>query len=284
MKLRRPPHQTLAVRRVGVDESPWQDLYHRLSRLTWPRFFGVLLLVFFVMNAVFAELYYLSPGSIANIPPKAWFSNLAFSIQTMSTIGYGYFYPQSATGHFLVTCEAVIGICFTAILTGLVFAKFSRPGSRIAFSQNAILAKQNKQDILSLRLGNVRTNRVYEGRATLALLRDEVTAEGEKIRRIVDLKLLRSETPLFTLSWTLVHVIDESSPLFRVSIEHMQKEGWELVVTFIGIDQDLSQNVIGHTLYSADRIVRARKFRDMIEREGATRVIDFSKLHDIEVE
>ncbi len=180
--------------------------------------------------------------------------------------------------------EAAAGMFSTALLTGLVFAKFARPAARVVFSEKILWTMHNGKPVLSFRLGNIRANQVFEGRAKMTLLRDETTKEGEKIRRLLDLKLLRDETPLFSLSWTVFHFIDEESPFHGVTPEEMKRLGWEIYVTFIGLDQDMAQYIVAHSTYTADHIVRARKFVDMIHLDGAggVRVIDYSKLHEIE--
>lgn len=275
-------NREIRVRRLGVEETALQDIYHRLLRLTWPRFFAIVLLFYLSLDLIFAILYYLAPGSVANIPSGDFWSNFAFSVQTLGTIGYGHLYPQTPYAHFLVTIESATGLFATALLTGLVFAKFARPSARVVFSDKILLTKSNGADALTLRLGNIRTNQVYEGRAQMTLLRDETTAEGERLRRLVDLKLVRNQTPLFTLSWTLFHMIDESSPFYGMSIEQIHGTNWEVVVTFNGLDQDMGQMIVSHTMYNSKRIVPARKFADMIHLDKDTRIIDFSKLNEIE--
>ncbi len=275
-------NKSLNARRLGVEEKWWTDLYHRLLRQSGPRFFAAFLLVFLGINTLFAALYAAFPHSIANAGNHDFFSCFAFSVQTLSTIGYGYFYPLTATAHALVTVESATGMFFNAVLTGLVFAKFARPSARIVFSNHALYTAQNGQPILTLRLGNMRTNRVFEGKAKLHLLRDEVSSEGERLRRIFDLALVRHETPVFALSWTLIHPITEQSPLWGVNPEEFHEKGWDLIVTFVGIDQDMAQTITASKTYSGAHVVRARKFVDMIHLDEGVRVIDFSKLHQIE--
>lgn len=267
---------------MGVEETFWEDIYHRVLRITWFRFFFVLSAVYLSLNLTFALLYFMLPDGIANIGPTDFLSNFFFSVQTMSTIGYGYFYPKTVAANLVVTVESFIGVFFTAVITGLVFSKFAKPSARIVFSENIIWTKQNGQDMIALRLGNVRTNRVFDGRAQLTLLRDETTSEGERIRRLVDLKLVRAESPLVALSWTLYHAVDEKSPLYGKTPEEMFKMGWEIFITFLGIDQEMSQTIVAHSTYPANRIIRAKKFVDMIHADQGVRVIDFSKIHLVE--
>ncbi len=275
-------NREITVKRIGVDESFWKDIYHRLLRLSWPRFFLAIFAIYLSLDLIFAFLFYLSPGSIANVQHDDFFSYFSFSVQTMATIGYGYFYPQTHMAHLLVTIESSLGLICTALLTGLVFAKFARPSARIIFSEKALWTKQNGEDVLTLRLGNIRTNQVFQGEARMTLLRDEITTEGEKLRRLVDLKLQRNLTPMFSLSWTLFHKIDQESPLWGKSPEWMKENKWEFFVTFSGLDQDMSQTIVAHSMYSGDAIVRAHKFADMITSDGQVRTIDFSKFNDIQ--
>jgi inward rectifier potassium channel len=282
---RRLRNHPLRVQRVGVDESVLEDIYHRMLQLSWTRFCGLILLTYLLLNLIFALLIFAAPGSVANIGPHDFFSCFAFSVQTFSTIGYGFFNPLTPYAHLIVTIEAAFSLLTTALLTGMVFAKFSRPNSRVVFTENILWTTFNGKTALEVRLGNIRANRVFEGRAKMTLLRDEVTAEGERLRRLVDLKLLRSETSLFALSWTLYHLIDEASPLYGMTPEEMTKLDWEINVIFVGLDQDLSQHIASYTQYHSRQIVRARKFSDMIFYNSNTgvRTIDFSKLHEVEV-
>lgn len=278
----RARNRPLQVKRIGVEESFGEDIYHRLLRMTWPRFCGLVILIYLGLNMLFAGLYWLSPGSIAEIAPGDLFSCFSFSVETFSTIGYGHFYPISAYAHNVVTIEAATSLLSTALLTGIIFAKFSHASARVVFSNNILWTKQNGVPMLALRLGNVRANRVFEGRAKMTLLRDEVTQEGEQLKRLLALKLVRDESPLFSLSWTIYHIIDETSPFSGMTLEKTVELGWEIIVTFVGLDQDMSQHITATIMYSAGQIVRARKFADMIHTEEGTRVIDFSKLNEIE--
>jgi inward rectifier potassium channel len=285
VRLKRPfQNREIAIKRTGSDEVFWGDLYHRFLRLSWLAFFGYLLMSYFLVNLFFAMIYNFFPGCIAHIEGGDLFSCFAFSVQTLSTVGYGFFYPQSTAAHVIVTAESAVGMFFTAVLTGLIFAKFARPSARILFSSCALLTKRNGKPALILRLCNTRGNRVFEGRARLSLLRDEVTSEGERFRRFHDLKIVSSSSPVFSLTWTLIHLIDEDSPLAILTPEQMAQEGSEFHVMFSGLDQDMSQTITASTNYSAESIIRAKKFADMIHLEGRVRVIDYSKLHDVILE
>jgi inward rectifier potassium channel len=270
------------IRRVGVEETFFTDLYHRAMRLTWSRFFSIVFLSFIFVNLFFAILFWIAPGSLSDGGLSTFWTTFTFSVETFSTIGYGNIYPTSDYGNLVVILEAATSLISTALLTGLIFSKFSRPSARIIFSSNILMTTQNGNPVLSVRLGNVRANTVFDGRARMTLLRDETSAEGEKLRRLVDMKLVRDETPLFSLSWTLFHIIDDKSPIKGVTLEEVKEKGWEIIVTFVGLDQDMAQTIAAHSTYNGDHVKRARKFVDMIDFNHGVRVIDFSKLHLIE--
>lgn len=280
--MNRKTNRELKIKRIGVEENFWQDSYHRMLRMSWPIFFLLFLSLYIGVNVFFGFLYWLNPASVGNLPPGDFFSAFAFSVQTFSTVGYGFFYPKSDLGNAVVIIESAVGLFATAALTGLIFAKFSKPSARIVFSEKMLLSTWNGQRTLSFRMGNMRANRIFTGSAGVTLLKDEVSEEGERLRRLVDLKLVRNETPIFALSWTIYHIIDESSPLFGKSIDDIFQLGWDFVVVFNGLDEDMSQTVVAHTTYSGKDLAVARKFVDMIHVQDGVRKIDFSKLHEVE--
>lgn len=164
---------------------------------------------------------------------------------------------------------------------GRGFSKFSRPSARVVFSDKIISTTINKVPSLVLRVANVRVNSIYEGRAELSLLRSEITSEGEQIRRIISLKLIRETTPLFSLSWTLMHTIDETSPFYKMSIDEIHQSNWEVIATFSGLDQDLGQSIVAHSVFTSRMIISAKKFEDMIQVENGIRTIDFTHLNKV---
>lgn len=275
-------NREMKIARIGVEENPFVDTYHRWIKLGWAYFFGFVLLLFISINFVFSLIYINLPNGIANLQEGDFISGFAFSVQTFSTVGYGYMYPQNSIAHLVVTIELITSMLFTALLMGVVFAKFSRPSSRVIFSDKLLLTLINNTPSLVLRLGNIRVNSVYEGHATLSLLKTELTSEGEKLRKIYPLKLIRDTTPLFSLSWTLIHTIEESSPFKNLTIDDIHQSDWEIIATFAGLDQDIGQTIVGHTVYTSKMIQEAKKFEDMITLQNGSRIIDFSKLNQIQ--
>ncbi len=197
----------------GADLS---DVYHFLLRSSWPLDFAAIAAVFLASNLLFAGPFWLT-GGVANArtPLQLFY----FSVQTMGTIGYGAMYPVSDAANLLVVVEAVDGLILTALCTGLVFAKFSVPRGRIRFAKYVVVTNYDGKPTLMVRLGNGRRNRLLEARAKLVLVRTEKAVEGATYYRMHDLKLVRSESPFFSRSWTALHLLDEPSLLFGVTPE-----------------------------------------------------------------
>ena len=256
------------------------DVYHRLLTIPWPAFFGLLSAAYLVFNLVFAGLYCLEAGSIAE--SRDSFANaFFFSVQTMATIGYGEMRPATLYANLLVSIEVLLGLMGFALATGVIFARFSRPTARILFSSVGVVTRYEGQDTLMFRTANQRANHILEAQVTVTLARNVVTAEGREIRRLYDLNVLRSHSPMFSLSWTVMHVIDETSPLHRVSAREFEDNGDEIIVTLVGLDETLSQTVHGRHSYRAQEILFGRTFVDVLsESADGSVVIDYRKFHD----
>ena len=271
----------MKINRSGVREKPLVDFYHRMMRVSWPHFFLYIFIIFFIFNCFFAFAFeVLSPDGIANIPQKNFWYYFFFSVQTSASIGYGHYHPNSELANLLVSIEAFGGLLMNALITGLVFSRFSRPAARILFSQNMLWVNYFGKPALMMRLGNARTNRIYEGRAKWVFLKDEVTPEGDRYRKMLDLKLVRDTTSVFALSWTLIHVIDETSPLKDIEFESLIKGNDEFMITFSGLDEETSQTLSTHAMFWAKDLVKAKKYIDMIHLgANSLREIDFSKIN-----
>ncbi|HZS41860.1 MAG TPA: ion channel [Polyangia bacterium] len=278
----RPRGDGTDVTRVGLDRRPFGDLYHAMLKARWTSLLGLLVIAYVIINSLFAVGYLLEPGSVENARPGSFYDAFFFSIQTMATIGYGKMSPASTLAHVLVSIEALIGLLGFAMATGLIFAKFSRPTARVLFSRVAIMSPRDGVPSLVFRMGNERANQVVEAQLNLAMVRNEVTVEGERIRRIYDLKLARGRTAVFTLSWTAYHPITPDSPLFGATPETLQASETAIVASFTGIDDTFSQTVHARHTYTYDEIVWSGKFADIMKRTDAgERIIDYSKFHDV---
>ena len=266
----------LGVERRNIRRAPLADLYHNLIARSWGRLLGLLVVVYLTANVVFATLYDVGGDCIAG---AHGFKDLFFfSVQTLSTIGYGTMSPQTTYAHVLVTFQAFSGTLFLALVTGLVFAKFSRPTARVMWSKHAVLVERDGKRLLQFRMGNERANQIVEAQLRVALARTEITPDGERMRRFYDLKLQRDRNVIFVLTWTAVHEIDASSPLHGLSVDEMKAQGFQLIGSLIGMDETFSQQVHSRHTYLPDDFVLDMRFADIIgtEPDGA-RYVDYAR-------
>jgi inward rectifier potassium channel len=269
--------------RITGRSSGAHDLYHNLLTMGWSRFMAVLAAVYLVFNLAFAALYLLQEGAIANAKPGSFADAFFFSVQTMATIGYGDMHPQTLYANLLVTLEVLLAMMTLALATGLIFARFSLPTARVMFSRVAVIAPYDGKPTLMFRAANQRKNRILEAQVTASILREEVTAEGIRMRRFHDLPLTRARTPMFALTWTVMHVINETSPLWGATRESLAEEQVEIVLTIFGLDETVSQQIHARYSYLAEDIVWNRRFADILGRlEDGTRVVDYRRFHDVE--
>src|SRR6202051_912164 len=211
-----------AVVAEGLRLNFWADISHRCMTASWPAFIGGAVLVFIAFNAVFAVFYWIGDQPISNVPGSAYIDYLYFSIETLSTAGYGDMHPQTHYGHFIATVELFTGIFSMSLMTGLIFARFSRPRARLLFAENPVISSHEGKPSLMIRLAHALPNIIGNATARLWLLRNEVSLEGRPYRRFYELPLLRNEHPALALSWTLFHEIDESSPLFGLNADDLE--------------------------------------------------------------
>jgi inward rectifier potassium channel len=267
----------------GIVRPLFHDLFHHFMTVSWPRLFATLAGFFLVFDVLFGLLYYLVPGCIANLSPPGFAGDFFFSVETLATVGYGDMHPQTFYGHSVAMIEIFVGLMSLALITGLMFARFSRPRARFLFSRNAVVRPIDGKLTLLFRTANERQNVVQDASARLSLLRDDVTAEGYRIRRIVDLPLLRSQFPLFALGWTIMHVIDDTSPLRGETPESLSNSQTVFVLSLSGTDENTGQTLMARGEYASADIRWNSTFHDILEQApDGTIHIDYSKFHDIE--
>jgi inward rectifier potassium channel len=266
----------------GITWKPHEDLYHFILTRTWPQYFASLAVVFLVINAVFGVLYWMAPGSVSNCNDfeHAFF----FSIETLATIGYGAMAPATHYGHMVAAAEAFLGMLFVAVVTGLTFAKFSRPTAKILFSRYVVVHERDGVPHVVFRLANQRHNMIVEAQLRVVLLTSYTTKEGETMRRAVDLPLLRDRTSIFTLTWIPMHRIDEESVFFGADpLQKLRELRTEFFLSFNGYDETLAQVVHARWRYTLDDIKWDMRFADVLEITGdGTRVVDYGKFNLIE--
>ena len=233
----------IGLAKIGAAQFDYRDPYHAAVSLSWPAFVVALLLGWLVINLVFASLYVLSPGDIANARPGSFSDAFFFSVETLATVGYGVMAPNSLYGHILSAAEIVTGTAFTAIVTGLLFVRFSRPKAKILFSDHAVITPYNGQPTLMVRLVNARLTAMTSANVRLFTLLAERTQEGLSLRRVHDIVLMQSHLPLFIMPWTVMHRIDEASPLYGCDPETLPDMDLRLFLTIEAHDTVLAATV-----------------------------------------
>lgn len=263
----------------GARSSGLTDVYYFFLQASWAVVLGLIIGAFLLANLIFAVGYWRFGVQGAHSFPDAFF----FSVQTMGTIGYGAMYPDNTGAHTLVTVEAIFGLLSTAMITGLAFAKFSRPRARILFSRHVVISQRDGQPTLMVRVANERRNSVVEAQMRISLIRREITAEGEEVRRIIDLPLVRSQTPAFVLTWTGMHRITPESPFWNATPELLQRQEALLFVSVVGLDETFAQTIHARHNYQATEILWNRRHADVISTDAdGMRIIDYTRFHDTE--
>ena len=247
----------------------------------WPVFFGTAAAIFVARNAVFAFLYWLGDDPIANVAGNTSLALFYFSVETLATVGYGDMHPQTHYGHLIATSEIFTGMSFLAVMTGLIFARFSRPRARFLFAEHPVVTTHQGQPTLMIRVANARNNTISQATARLWLFRLETTLEGQEFRRYHELLLDRHEHPMFMLSWSLFHTIDETSPLYRVAPEDLAAVEGSLTLTLSGVDDMSAQYLHARQTYSHRDIRWKHRYRDITTTSQQGRLLlDYSMFHD----
>jgi inward rectifier potassium channel len=266
----------------GMPVQTWGDFYHYALTMRWPTFFASLAGLFMLLNGLFACLYQLGTAPIANQFPQGFSGAFFFSVETLATVGYGDMHPQTFYAHIIATLEIFVGMSSIALATGLIFARFSRPRAKILFANQVVVHPMEGRMTLMVRAANARQNVIAEAQAKLRLVRIETTSDGYTARRIYDLKLVRSEHPLFTLGWNLMHVIDESSPLFGASIESLERQSAALHIMIEGSDESTAQTMQARHIWSIDQIRWHYRYVDLMREINGVSTMDYSHFHDVE--
>ena len=265
------------VIRLGQRLRWHKDFYHRVLVLRWWAFTLAAFAFYLLLNLLFAGLFLLQAGTIAHARPGSFADAFFFSIQTMATIGYGVLTPSGTYANLLVTAETMVALVFVTFITGSTFARFSRPSSRVIFSRVMTVAPHDGVPTLAVRLSNSRRNQILEATVRMTLVRNERTLEGRLMRRFYDLALARSHTPIFTLTFTVMHPIDEQSPLHGMTPERLQAAYTEILVSVTGLDETMSQTIHARASYRVDEILFGHRFADMFGfTEGGRLAMDFA--------
>ena len=271
------------LRKTGVARFDLHDPYHIAVTLSWPAFIAIALGGLLAVNVIFAVLYSWEPGAVLNLRPGDLLLAFFFSLETLATVGYGEMAPASVYGHVVAGVEIVLGMASTAIFTGLLFVRFSKPQAKILFADKAVVSTLNGVPTLMIRIANGRMTMLTHATASLAVLMLEVSQEGQTFRRIHDLTLIRDNIPIFPLTWTLMHVIDETSPLFGRGPEELKAEEQRLFLTVEARDTGLGVLVQDIATIEHHQIVFGMRYSEAVsvDADGRT-TADISRLSLIE--
>jgi inward rectifier potassium channel len=275
-----PLRQRLAVIK-GQDSGRFTDFYYGVLTASWPVFVLQLAALFLTANLIFAICYLADPHGIANARPDNFGDAFFFSVQTLGTLGYGVMAPRTLYANLLVTAESFTGILIIALFTGIIFARFSRPFARVLFSNVAVVTPFDGVPTLMFRAANQRGNSILDATVTVSLARQYTTREGVEMRRFHELRLVRSNNPLFALSWTVLHPIDEASPLFGLTPQDMAAEDMEIIIMLSGMDETIADRIFARHAYWNDEIVWQKRFVDVISvAPSGHRMVDLTRFHD----
>jgi inward rectifier potassium channel len=266
----------------GLSRRIWDDIYHRALTIRWPVFFGLAAAAFLLLNTFFAGLYQLGTQPIANQYPHGFAGAFFFSVETLATVGYGDMHPQTVYAHIVATVEIFTGMACIAVVTGLIFSRFSRPRAKIIFANHPIVRVIDGKQTLMIRAANTRQNVIAEASAQLHLLRIEASPEGFRLRKIHDMKLVRDRHPIFMLSWSLMHVIDESSPLYGETLETLENTQAAFLLSIEGVDETTSQSMLARQQWSHRDLRWNHRYIDLVSDDGSgTNVIDYNVFHEV---
>ena len=269
------------VVREGLHPLSSLSAYHYLLTVSWTKFVLWLCAGYVAANALFAAGYVLcGPEALAGGSEMAagsrYLTAFFFSVETLATIGYGHVAPTGLAANLLVTLEALLGLLGFALASGLVFARFSRPVAWIIYSRRALVAPYRGITAFMFRIVNGRSNQLIEVRARIS-----VALGRDGARRFHELPLERESVVLFPLSWTIVHPIDENSPLWGMTEQELRDADAEFFVSLQAIDETFSQQVHSRTSYKPAEVVWGARFTDVfVRRAGRPLGIDISRLHD----
>lgn len=267
---------------VGAAAHPLRDLYHLLLTVRWWGAIGAIAAAFLGINLLFAFGYMMTGGIEGQPHPGSFADAFFFSAQTLGTIGYGAMYPVSNAANVLVAAESFVSVLFTAVATGIVFARFSRSSESIVFSRNPCIAPMDGVPTLSLRVGNDREGAIMDAQVRLTFMHTHRTKEGVTMYRMREMALVRDRTPQLGRTWTVMHLIDETSPLYGATPASCDRDEVELIVAIVGMDGTSLQPVHGRKRYLAGDLVWGARLADVLSELPDGRLqLDVRRFDDV---
>lgn len=265
----------------GLESNLWKDIYYNAMTASWLVLVVTLAGAFVALNIVFALIYNLGDHPIANAQ-DGFASLFFFSVETSSTVGYGDMHPQTHYGRFVAMAESFTGILLLATMTGLVFARISRPRARILFAKNPVIANHNGVPTLMFRLANARSNFITEATAKAWAIGPTISQEGRRMVGFQPLRLVRSENPTLALSWVLFHPIEEDSPLLGMDRDALVASETNFVVSITGFEEISGQTVHSRSVFSAEEVRFGHEYEDIIWSDAdGVRHIDYARINAI---
>lgn len=251
--------------------------------LSWPRFALFLFASYIVINVIFATLYVLGRNCIADLTPGSYPEAFFFSVETLATVGYGHNFPATLYGHIIVTIEIFLGMIWLAVITGLIFVRFARPTARILFSNCIVIGPHDGRLSLMFRVANLRHTSMAEAEFRMLYSRDERVAEGEDIRRFYELKVYPQRMVSFPAALTIRHTIDETSPLYGITSERLEKEDAFFIASTVALELVMAASVQSQQDYAVEDIHFGERFVDVYEELKDGRLtVDYGRLHETE--
>ena len=279
---------TVNVKRKGLSIFNTSNNYHTLITMSWTKFWLLVLAGYIVVNVIFASIYVFTglhlDGVEGNTGLDHFLSALFFSAQTISTVGYGHISPRGVTTNSIAALESMMGLLAFALATGLLYGRFSRPNAKIIYSKNILVAPYlDNQRGLMFRLVNKRRNILLELEIEIIFsFNDHV--DGKTIRRFYPLEVERKFVSLLSLNWTVVHPLDENSPIKDMTQEDMIRDEAGFAVLLRAFDDTFSQTVHSRTFYTAEDMKWGAKFKPVFDRDPDGRIVlDLSKISDHEL-
>ena len=256
--------------------SALSDLYYRTMEMRWPTFIGMVTLVFILLNIAFGLVYAALPGSLLNAEPGSLADGFFFSVETLGTVGYGNMAPATRLGHTIAATEILVGLFFSATITGLIFARFARPRETLIFSRVAVIGRYEGRPTLMVRIAPSRPRPLADANAQMAWLQRIALPDRRILRQLVDLPLVRSHNAMMGLSWTISHILDDDSAMLAALLG---SDPFNLTVTISGLDTLLaSQSIGGHSYHRAEILID-HEFVDVLTDVDGVIHLDMSKFH-----
>jgi inward rectifier potassium channel len=275
--------ESTTVFKTGTSRYDFRDPYHLAVAVRWPAFVALFMFGFLAINLVFAVLYLLQPGAIAHAGARSMEDAFFFSVETLATVGYGAMAPGTLYGHIVASAETIVGLGFTAVTTGIIFVRFSRPRPNVLFADTAVIAKHNKQPTLMIRVAYAGAGMLVGAEAYLDVVLAVWSSEGKRFVAPHELSLVRRRSPVLLLTWTLMHVIDESSPLHGLDAPGLKDRQARIVLTINGRDRETGTQVHDIKLYEAGQLRFGHAYRDVVSVDDRGRAeVDLGRISETE--